>query len=86
MTQTYTMRIRTGESPMAIESEFGNIPHEKITKAMSMAILAFRSVEVTASETGEIIFSFYKDYNFFTPVYGYGEMLSMLCGICYGVD
>lgn len=83
MAQTYTIKLDSCESKPGIESVFRGVPKERLTKAMEMAIKAFRSVEVTAEETGEIIFSYYIDYDWYLPIFNYGEMIDMLSHICY---
>lgn len=83
MSQTYTMKLRSCESRPSMEVEFPEIPHDRIEKAFNKAIMAFRSVEVFADETGEVIFSYYMDFDFFSPFYNHGEMIDILCHICY---
>lgn len=83
MIQTYTMKLRSCEFHPSMEVELPNISHDRIEKAINRAVMAFRSVEVTADETGEIIFSYYKDFNFFYPSFNHGEMVDILCHICY---
>ena len=83
MTQTYTMKLRSCTACPSVEVEFPDIPRNHIEEAIDIAIKAFRSVEVFADETGEVIFSYYKDFNFFSPLYNHGEMIDILCRICY---
>ena len=83
MKQTYTMKLRSCESRPSIEVELPNIPHDRISKAMDKAIKAFRSVEILADETGEVMFSYYMDFDFFLPCFNHGEMIDILCHICY---
>ena len=83
MTQTYTMKLDSFEVKPGIECVFREIPEDRLQKAMEMAIKAFRSVEVTAEETGEIIFKFYMDSDWHLIIFNYGEMIDMLCHICY---
>ena len=82
--QTYTLILNSMEAN-SIQATLSGLPENKIEKAMEMAKLAFRSVEVTDDLTGEVIFTFYKDSKFFYPVYSHGEMLNILCGY-YGVE
>lgn len=83
MAQTYTMKLDSCEGNPGIECVFHKIPKERLQKAMEMAIKAFRSVEVVAEETGEIIFNFYMDRDWHLIVFNYGEMIDMLSHICY---
>ena len=83
MAQTYTIKLRSCESRPSMEVEFPNVPRDRMVKAMDKAIKAFRSVEVFAEETGEIIFSYYMDFDFFYPAFNHGEMVDILCHICY---
>jgi predicted Holliday junction resolvase-like endonuclease len=83
MTQTYTMILRSCESRPSMEVKLPEVSRDRIEKAISKAIMAFRSVEVFADETGEIIFSYYMDFDFFSPIYNHGEMVDILCHICY---
>jgi hypothetical protein len=83
MTQTYTMKLRSCESRPSVEVELPKVPRDRMDKAIDKAIMAFRSVEVFADETGEIIFSYYMDSDFFSPFYNHGEMVDILCHICY---
>ena len=83
MTQTYTMILRSCESRPSIEVKLPEVSRDRIEKAISKAIMAFRSVEVFADETGEVIFSYYMDFDFFSPIYNHGEMVDILCHICY---
>ena len=83
MTQTYTMKLRSCESHPSMEVELPNVSRDRMAKAIDKAIMAFRSVEVFADETGEVIFSYYMDFDFFSPFYNHGEMVDILCHICY---
>lgn len=83
MKQTYTMKLRSCESRPSVEVTLPNIPHDRLQKAMDKAIMAFRWVEVLAEETGEVMFSYYKDFELFVPIYNHGEMIDILCHICY---
>ena len=83
MTQTYTIKLNSCESKPCVSTEFKEVPHDRLQSAMGMAIKAFRSVEITAEETGEVIFSYYVDYDWHSPIFNYGEMIDMLCHICY---
>ena len=83
MTQTYTMKLRSCETRPAIEVEFPNIARDRIEQAITEATLAFRSVEVVADETGEIIFSHYVDSDFFSLIQNHGEAIDVLRYICY---
>lgn len=83
MAQTYTMKLDSCEGKPGIECVFHNIPEDKIRKVMEMAVKAFRSVEITAEETGEIIFSYYMDCEWHKVVFNYGEMIDILSHICY---
>ena len=83
MNQTYTIKLRSCESRPSMEVELPNVPRDRMVKAIDKAIMAFRSVEVFADETGEVIFSYYMDFDFFTPFYNHGEMVDILCHICY---
>lgn len=83
MKQTYTIKLNSCESKPCVSAELKEIPHDRLRSVMTMAIKAFRSVEVTAEETGEIIFSHYVDFDWHLPIYNYGEMIDMLCHICY---
>lgn len=83
MNQTYTIKLRSCESRPSMEVELPKVPRDRMAKAIDKAIMAFRSVEVFADETGEIIFSYYMDFDFFCPFYNHGEMVDILCHICY---
>lgn len=83
MNQTYTIKLRSCESRPSMEVELPKVPRDRMAKAIDKAIMAFRSVEVFADETGEVIFSYYMDFDFFTPFYNHGEMVDILCHICY---
>lgn len=83
MEQTYTIKFDSCESKPCVGVEFKEVPHDRLQKAMEMAIKAFRSVEVFADKTGEVIFNYYVDCDWFLPVFNYGEMIDMLCHICY---
>ena len=83
MNQTYTMKLDSCEIKPNIECAFYKIPEDSLQKAMEMAIKAFRSVEVIAEETGEIIFKYYMDCDYYTATFDYGEMIDMLSHICY---
>lgn len=83
MNHTYTIKLDSCETTPCINAKLKEVPHNRLQKAMEMAIKAFRSVEVTAEETGEIIFSYYVDCDWHSPIFSYGEMIDMLCHICY---
>ena len=83
MNQTYTIKLCSCESRPSMEVELPKVPRDRMAKAIDKAIMAFRSVEVFADETGEVIFSYYMDFDFFTPFYNHGEMVDILCHICY---
>lgn len=83
MTQTYTIKLNSCESKPCVSAELKEVPHDRLQNAMGMAIKAFRSVEITAEETGEVIFSYYVDYDWHSPIFNYGEMIDILCHICY---
>lgn len=83
MKQTYTIKLNSCESKPCVSAELKEVPHDRLQRAMEEAIKAFRSVEVTAEETGEIIFNYYVDYDWHLPIFNYGEMIDMLCHICY---
>jgi hypothetical protein len=83
MEQTYTIKLDSCESKPCVSAELKEVPHNRLQEAMEMAIKAFRSVEVTAEETGETIFSYYVDCDWHLPIYNYGEMIDMLSHICY---
>ena len=83
MAQTYTMKLDSCEGKPGIECVFHQIPENRLQKAMEMAIKAFRSVEATAEETGEIIFNFYMDSDWHLIIFNYGEMIDMLSQCFY---
>lgn len=83
MAQTYTIKLNSCESKPCVSAELKEVPHDRLQKAIDMATKAFRSVEVTAEETGEIIFSYYVDYDWHLVLFNYGEMIDILCHICY---
>lgn len=86
MTQTYTIKLDSCESKPDIKVEFNHVPENRLNTAMNRATAAFRSVLVTAEETGEIILNYYKDARWDTPFFNYGEMIDQLCYICYGKE
>lgn len=83
MTQTYKMRVDACESYPHLVAEFSNIPQSKIARVFHIATDAFRDVEVTAEETGEIIFRHYVDLDWFNPICKYGEVIDAIRHICY---
>jgi hypothetical protein len=83
MEQTYRIELDSCESKPCIKATFENVPKDRLEKAMEAAIKAFRRVEVTAEGTGEIIFSYYKDFDWHFPTFNYGEIIDALCHICY---
>ena len=83
MEQTYTIKLDSCESTPCIRAEFTGVPQYRLWKAIEGATKAFRSVEVTAEETGEVIFNYYVDHDWHLPDFNYGEMIDMLCHVCY---
>ena len=67
MEQTYTIKLDSCESKPSIIMELKQVPQNRLQRAMDFAIKAFRQVEVNAEETGEVIFNYYKDFEWFSP-------------------
>ena len=86
MAQTYTMKLNSFANKPEVTVTLPNIPENKIRWAMDLATQAYRSVEVIADETGELIFSYYMDSSFQDNVLNYGEMIDILCARCYDED
>ena len=83
MEQTYRLTVRSCESKPHIEATFINIPQDRIRRLMDFAPRAFRDVEITAEETGEIIFTCYRDCDWFVPVLNYGDAIDTITCVCY---
>lgn len=86
MQPTYTIKLNSCESRPAIKAEFREVPQDKLQRAMDFAMRTFREVEITADQTGEIILNFYKDCEWFHPVYNYGDAIDVLSNICYNPE
>lgn len=86
MNDTYTLAIDSCESRPDIEVRFKNIKREHIEEATRIASTAFRQVEATNEETGEVIFSLYVDGNWFNPSRSYGKAIDAINLLCYGED
>ena len=83
MEQTYTIKLDSCENRPSIIMELKQVPQNRLQRAMDFAIKAFRQIEVNAEATGEVIFNYYKDFEWFSPAFNYGEAIDMLCHICY---
>lgn len=83
---TYTLKMDTCEAKPKMEISFGEVPENKIKRALDFASGAFRQIEVINEETGEVMFSRYESASWFTPVYSYGEAIDIISNICYVDD
>lgn len=86
MNDTYTLAVNSCESRPDIEARFKNIKREHIEEATRIAATAFRQIEVTNEETGEVIFSMYIDCDWFNPSRHYGTAIDAINLLCYGED
>ena len=86
MKDTFTLAVDSCESRPQIDVRFKNIKHEHIEEAARIASAAFRQVEVTNEETGEIVFSLYVDCDWFNPSRTYGKTIDAINLLCYGED
>lgn len=80
---TYCMTVKNCEIKPKVESEFSEIPQERVNRAAEFAARNFRDVEIICEQTGEVIFRFYMASDFFVVVYNHGEALDILSQICY---
>ena len=80
---TYKLVVDNYENTPHINATFDNVPKDRLLRAVDFAHKAFRNVEATAEETGEIIFTRYTDSEWFCPAYNCGEALDILSHICY---
>ena len=83
MTGTFTLTVDSCESRPQIDIRFKNIKSEHIEEAARIASAAFRQIEVTNEETGEVVFSLYIDCDWFNPTANYGEAIDAVNRLCY---
>lgn len=77
---TYSMKVDSCESCPKILAEFPNIPDEQLEAAINAAKRAFRSVEVTDEETGEVVMSYYVGERLVpkSSNYDYGDAIGLV--------
>ena len=80
---TYKLIVDNCDATPHINATFDKVPSNRIQRAVDFAHKAFRHVEATAEETGEIIFTRYTDGDWFYPAYNCGEALDILSHMCY---
>lgn len=83
---TYKLTVDNCCSAPSIKATFDGVPHDRIQRAFDFAKKAFRQVDATAEETGEIILSYYADEDWFWPAMNCGEALDILSHICYDAE
>ena len=83
---TYKLTVDNCCSAPSIKAIFDGVPHDRIQRAFDFAKKAFRQVDATAEETGEIILSYYADEDWFWPAMNCGEALDILSHICYDAE
>ena len=80
---TYLITLHSCESKPSLTAQFNEVPKERVQRAIDFAGGAFRDVEITCEQTGEVIYNSYKDADWFNPTCDYGMAIDILCHICY---
>lgn len=74
---TFTLQARNG-GPALVEVVIPNLIESQIKGAFDFANTAFRSVEISSNDTGEIIFSAYTDNDYYKPCNSLGYVINAL--------
>lgn len=81
--ETFSISVDSCESMPKIQATFEHIPANRIKDVIRVAEQAFRSVEVTSEETGEICYNAYCREEWYSPIFNYGEALDTMCHYAY---
>lgn len=77
MTNRFTLTASNG-MPNAVSITIPHIPKPLVTKAYNYAIYAFRDVQITSDDTGEVTHIFYQDNEWFVPNCSIGDVINAL--------
>ena len=80
---TYTVKIDSCEARPKIITEFNEVPDNQLEQVVYIAKKAFRSVEVTNVETGEIVLTHYVGDRLWERAFGYGEAIGIISHYAY---
>ena len=73
----YTLTARNG-MPNSIEINIPNLIKIQLRDVFGLACRAFRDVSICANETGEVIYSFYADDDFYEQTDSFGYVINEL--------
>ena len=73
----YTLTARNG-MPNSIEIKIPNLIKVQLKDVFDLACCVFRDVIIHSNETGEIIYSFYADDDFYEQVDSFGYVINEL--------
>ena len=79
---TYLLVVDSCEK-ISVRADFPNIPANRVRNAYKAAKGAFRQVDVTNEQTGEIVLSFYADSDWHLVIRDYGDAIDAICHIAY---
>lgn len=79
---TYLLVVDSCEK-ISVRVDFPNIPANRVRNSYKAAKGAFRQVDVTNEQTGEIVLSFYADSDWHLVTSNYGEAIDAICHIAY---
>lgn len=77
MTNRFTLTASNG-MPNAVSITIPHIPKPLVSRAYGYAIQAFRDVQITSDDTGEVTHIFYEDDEWFTPDRSIGDVVDLL--------
>ena len=80
---TYTLTVESLESRPNIKISFNGVKHNDIMVAFNVAKSAFRQIEITNEQTGEVMTTFYMSDEFHRPSRSYGDVVNYLTKFCY---
>lgn len=80
---TYSINVDSCEARPKIVATFEDVPEEALENALSVAVQAFRSIEVINNETGEVVLTHYEGLRLHNQVFEYGTALVVMKHICY---
>lgn len=77
MENRFTLTASNG-MPNAVSITIPHIPKPLVTRAYGYAIQAFRDVQITSDDTGEVTHIFYQDVEWFVTDCSIGDVINAL--------
>lgn len=80
---TYTVKVDSCEACPKVVAEFNEISDNQLEQVIYIAKNAFRSVEITNEETGEIVLTYYVGDRLCQKAFDYGEAIDIIMHYAY---